>query len=372
MKYIVVSDIHLGHKNTPTEHIIASFNKTILIQSNKDIDIIFIAGDLFDHLLYLNTEEAQRIVQFFHHLLNYCFANDIQLRVLEGTPSHDWYQSAMIAKINDVRKNKVDLLYVKVLDIEHNTKHNKHILYIPDEWCSSQQELELQVNQKLLEHGVSTVDIAILHGAFKYQAQGIPVKGFLYDEDYFLQLVTGFIHIGHYHVHSALDRIIAQGSLERLAHGEEQDKGYVLVDETNYTFIPNPYSYTYKTINVTPAMDVAKLDRAIYKLPHDSHVRLLVPDNHPFSEAFKDLKIRYKDYNLKKQSKSKASESNLATYIDTDASLELGEQLISESNIYHQLTTLITNKHTLTASETQKLLAYASIFRSSEHAHSLS
>ena len=70
MKYIVTSDIHLGHKNTPTEHIIRSFKTHILNDKNKDIDVLFIAGDLFDHLLYLNTKEAQQSIAFIHHLLD--------------------------------------------------------------------------------------------------------------------------------------------------------------------------------------------------------------------------------------------------------------------------------------------------------------
>lgn len=366
MRYIVASDIHLGHKNTPTEHIIRSFSSTILTQANKDIDILFIAGDLFDHLLYLNTIEAQKIVQFFHHLLTYCYTNDIQLRVLEGTPSHDWYQSGMIAKMNDVRKNKADLLYVKVLDIEHNTKHNKHILYIPDEWCSDQQELERQIKQKLQEHSITQVDISILHGAFKYQTQGHPTKGFLHDEAYFLALTTGFIHIGHYHTYTTFDRIIANGSLERLAHGEEGDKGYVRVDNHSYSFIPNPHAWNYKTINVTPAMDLTKLDKAVFKYPKGSHIRLSVSDSHPLSQAFKDLKIRYTDYHLKKLNKDKASETNLAAYIDIDEGLDLSSQLVSETNIHQALITIISNKHQLSTREMDKLLAYASILRSSE------
>ena len=145
MKYLVTSDVHLGHKKTPTRHIIASFSDTILTEANKDIDVLFINGDLFDRLLYLNTPEAQMVIHFFHHLLDYCYVNDILLRVLEGTPSHDYFQSSILFKMNEIRTHKVKMKYFRTLDIEYMEEFNKHILYIPDEWCSDQLELERQI-----------------------------------------------------------------------------------------------------------------------------------------------------------------------------------------------------------------------------------
>ena len=368
MKYICTSDIHLGHLNTPTEHIIDSFVKTILTPTNKDIDILYIAGDLFDHLLYLNTKEAQRIVQFFHRLLNYCYQNDIQLRVLEGTPSHDWYQSAMLTKINDVRQNKVDLLYFKTLEIEYNKRHNLHVLYIPDEWCNSDQELHSQIQAKLSERSITQVDTCILHGAFKYQAQAHPSSAYLYDEDYFLSLTRGFIHIGHYHTYNPLDRILPNGSLERLAHGEEGDKGYILVNDTNYTFIPNPHATIYKTIELKDSdTDPLKLDKKINKLPPESHVRLIMPDHHPFSQAFKDVKLRYPNHHLKKLSKKAASDKNTNTYIELVSTLEVSEHLITQANIYQTLIELTTTKYDLSPSDLTKLIEFASILKDTTH-----
>ena len=205
MRYLVTSDIHLGHRKTPTKHIIASFVDTILTEANKDIQVLFIAGDLFDHLLYLNTPEAQQIVQFFHKLLDYCHLHQIALRVLEGTPLHDQFQSQILTKINDIRDRKVDLKYHKALEIDYIPCIQKHVLYIPDQWVNSQEELERQVNQQLALRNLTQVDIAILHGAFKYQTKGIVTSEFTYDESYFHHLVKGYVHIGHYHVHNPLD-----------------------------------------------------------------------------------------------------------------------------------------------------------------------
>ena len=361
MKYLVTSDIHLGHKNTPTQHIIKSYKTHILNDTYKDIDVLFIAGDLFDHLLYLNTKEAQQCIAFIHDLLQYCWENSITLIVLEGTPSHDWHQSNLLVKINDLRDNKADLHYHKTLTIHYLPKHEKYILYISDEWCKNQQSLESQVNAQLQLHGIEKVDIAILHGQFRYQLQGRPSQVFCYDETYFLNLVRERIHIGHYHIHTEFDRIIANGSLERLAHGEEQPKGFLLVDNNVHTFIENPDAYTYATIQITPKTTQTQLDKLIKKYKPQSYIRLSMASTSEYSAIFQELKIRYADYHLKKHIKDAADDSSV-TYIPIENGIDFADNLYLQTNIYDALMTAVNAKHTLSERERTKLLAYANVF----------
>lgn len=363
MRYLVTSDIHLGHPKTPTKHIIASFKKHILNSKNKDIDVLFIAGDLFDRLIYLNTSETQLIIGFFHYLLNYCYNNNIILRVLEGTPSHDWYQSNLLVKLNELRDNKVNLIYHKVLEIEHLKEFNKYILYIPDEWIKTQEDLELQINNKLKEHNISKVDIAILHGQFKYQTKGLHVPGFSYDESYFLNLVKGYIHIGHYHVFTHFDRIIANGSLERLVHNEENPKGYVIVNNDTWKFIENPDAYTYITINITNKYTLTKLDKVINQYREDSYIRLYMSKDHEFNNIYQELVLRYNRYNLKKKIKEEVSGNNSVTYILSDDSLDYSNQEYIETNIYEALINKVNSSYQLTEHENTKLINYASVFK---------
>ena len=87
MHYLVIGDVHLGHPKTPTSHIVKTLKKHILSVKNKDIQVLFIEGDLFDRLLDLNSKEAQEIIVFFDYLLSYCYDNKIKLRVLRGNLS---------------------------------------------------------------------------------------------------------------------------------------------------------------------------------------------------------------------------------------------------------------------------------------------
>lgn len=364
LKYSVTSDNHLGHLKTPTLHIIQSFKTSILTEENKNLDVLFIAGDLFDRLLDLNSKEVQLIIEFFNYLLTYCYANNILLRVLEGTPSHDWQQSSTLVKLNEIRTHKCDLKYHKFLDIEYIERIGKYVLYIPDEWTNSHDELELQIQEKLNQYSITKVDIAILHGQFKYQFAGKPYHGFHFKEEYFLNLVSGYIHIGHYHMFSKFDRILANGSLERLAHGEEAPKGYVIVEDDNYTFIENKNSYTYVTLNITNATTLDRLDKHISKYPVNSYIRLLLSKDHEFNINFNEIKLRYLDYNMKKIIKENISDKNSVTYIlDEGDELQVSDSFILDSNIHQTLINNIKAKHELTDLETVKMLGYVEIFK---------
>lgn len=363
MQYLVTSDIHLGHIRTPNNHIISSFKKFILSDKNKNIDILFIAGDMFDRLLDLNSKEVHEIIDLFNNLLTYCFNNNIMLRILEGTPSHDWQQCEILIKLNEIRNNKCNLKYFKHLDIEYIENLDKYILYIPDEWCYDHSDLEKQITQKLSQHNITQVDIAILHGQFKYQLATKKYSGFYFKEEYFLKLVKGYIHVGHYHMFSSFDRIIANGSLERLAHGEEKPKGYVLVENNRYSFIENTDSFTYVTINVTNSTTLDKLDKLIYKFNKNSFIRLLVSKDHAFNINFNDLKLRYMDYNIKKIVKERIPEVNTITYILTDDVLDFSNTAKLDTSIYNTLINRITSKYKLAESELTKLYNYLEVFK---------
>ena len=365
--YCVCSDIHCGHLRVPTKHIIQSFISSILTEDNKDLDVIFIAGDLFDRVLDFYSSEVTDIIFFFHYLLEYCYNNDISLRVLEGTNSHDNRQSAKLVDINNIRSNPCDLKYFKVLDIEYIERLKKYVLYIPDEWCHDHDYLEQQIQTKLNQLNIHQVDIAILHGQFNYQLVSLKQKGFYFKEEYFLPLVKDYIHIGHYHTFSTFDRIIAQGSLDRLTHGQEEDKGYVIVEDGQWKFVINKNAYIFQTLSITNKTTIQQLDKKIKQYPVQSYIRLLVSNEHPFSINFKDLKLRYLDYNLSKITKEHISELNKNTYIDTENGIDMDEVLSIDTNIYQLLMNNILQKNTLTLTEQQKLEFYAERFKLTEH-----
>lgn len=302
IKYLTLSDVHLGNNRTKTNHILQSLNiffDNFTSKSKfKDLDIIFIAGDLFDTLLDFSSKEIDEIVLWLSRLVLFCSRFEIKLRLLEGTPSHDWKQSKIINTIYDMLEIKIDLKYIGSLSIEHIKDLDLHVLYVPDEWSSDASITFEQVKLLMEEQNLDQVDIAIMHGCFHYQIPQIKSKKNHNEWDY-LGIVKYFINIGHVHVFSTYERIIAQGSFDRIAHGEERPKGATVCTigkEPSFEFIENKNAKIYKTIRFrTNDLDesLVYLDKKIANLPNDSYVQIKTKTDHPLYIGIDRFKLEY-------------------------------------------------------------------------------
>lgn len=282
-----VSDIHLGNRNNKTRYIIANLDKYFSNDEHlSKVDLILLAGDVFDDLLSLSGGDVQYIYAWVARLLRICARHNVMVRVLEGTPSHDRGQSECFTVVNDIHEKnngkRVNLKHVKELSIEHIEEFDLDVLYVPDEWCHTTEATLEQVRDLLAEKNLDKVDIACMHGQFSYQLPahipGIP----RHDENAYMDLVRHLIYIGHIHVHSRNDKIIAQGSFDRISHGEEGPKGFVTSlihpDGSNETtFVVNETARKYITVTC-PYEDVEEnlkvIDRAVEDLPEESFVRI--------------------------------------------------------------------------------------------------
>ena len=83
LSYLVLSDIHLGHRHNKTEFIIHNlreFFKDYHTQIKK-CRIIFIAGDIFDTLLTTHGDDYLNATEWLTELILYCKHNKIKLRI---------------------------------------------------------------------------------------------------------------------------------------------------------------------------------------------------------------------------------------------------------------------------------------------------
>jgi hypothetical protein len=204
-------------------------NLMIAIPDNAEtaeLDMIVLAGDVFDRLLSLSGDDIWEIKIWIAHLLRLCKKHDIMLRVLEGTPSHDWKQSQLFPSINSIAKIGANLKYVKDLSIEHIERYGISVLYVPDEWGPTTENTLSQVHALLREHKLTQVDYAFMHGHFAFQ---IPAHLNLphHNAEEYLKIVKEHIFIGHDHKFAQWQRITAQGSFDCLGHGQEEPKGHV-------------------------------------------------------------------------------------------------------------------------------------------------
>lgn len=311
LKYIVISDIHLGNKRNKTKDILnALYAFFEPYTARDDIDIIFLAGDVFDGLLDLSDEAVYDISLWMRWLIRYCARCDVKLRILEGTPRHDRQQSRLfeIVKTVDSSASGADVLYVKTLNIEYIRDYDIYVLYVPDEWNSSTDKTLSQVKQLMSSIGIDKVDISIMHGMFGYQVPKGVTTIPTHSEIEYLGLTRYYIHIGHDHTFSMYERIIVNGSFDRLCHGEENPKGGVEISirkdgSSEFWFIENKLAKKFITlvINSRDIESIIKyIQRKVKNLPADSYLRIKAKRDHPALLGIEQIKSYFPLLNITK------------------------------------------------------------------------
>jgi DNA repair exonuclease SbcCD nuclease subunit len=312
----VLSDIHLGHRRNTTKEILQNLYAALPNDAETaNLDIIFLAGDVFDDLLSLSDEDILDIDLWIAHLLRICKRHGIMLRVLEGTPGHDWKQSQRFEAINEVAEIGADLKYIKELSIEY-VRDGYSVLYVPDEWNDTTDKTLSQVHDLLRAHGLDKVDMAIMHGQFEFQ---LPphIKAQKHSSEAYLKLVRDLIFIGHVHIHSSFDRIVAQGSTDRLTHGEEAPKGHVRFTirqngDNDWHFVEtiNAKKFvTVRCIDMTLEDTLAEVDRKVLDLPETSFVRIEANHDNPIFSNMELLIRKYPTFTWSKLAREADEES---------------------------------------------------------------
>ncbi len=248
-----ISDLHLGHNNTKTDFIIDNLYSYFTKYTNilKDLDIIIISGDVFERLLPNNSSDYNDAIAWLSTLSKYCKAHSIKLRILEGTPSHDFKQLKSFYTILQKLNIDIDFKYFDKLTIEFITDLNLSVLYIPDEINETAKETYDEVLSLLKENRINKVDLTVMHGQFQYHLPMITTPVSHIEDDY-LKITKSFILCGHIHTSSIYDRILVPGSFDRLSQGQEEKKGGFFISLNNgineYVFLENTHAKIYTTL----------------------------------------------------------------------------------------------------------------------------
>ena len=273
------SDIHLGANRTTTPEILAglydAFDKNQLFEN---IDVLIIAGDLFDRLLEVNNEHLTSIIVWMSYVIRQCERKDITLLVLAGTKSHDRDQNELWVSTAWAMRSTCKLHYANTLSIEYFKDWDMNVLFVPDNLNPDSSVTWAELEELMEAKGLKKVDFAVMHGQFQHQLpEFISEKSpATHKNSNYLNIVEHYIFVGHIHTHSVYDRILAQGSFDRMAHGEEEPKGFLMaeinlrgnVSDDWFKFIPNPRAKKYITINCLGL----ELDQALVKIAQEIEI----------------------------------------------------------------------------------------------------
>lgn len=143
-------------------------------------------------------------INWLLELCLYCSERNIILRILEGTPSHDWHQVKILDTILANNHIKLDYKYIDTIYIEH-IPNLDNIGYIPDEGSDASTHSVFKNYMK--DNNVYSLDFTYYAWIlFKYQIPQLVNQG--HNEQDYLDLVKGYICIGYVHTPSVYDRIL--------------------------------------------------------------------------------------------------------------------------------------------------------------------
>ena len=258
---MILGDIHLGSTRVACDQIIRCLMWALPDNAiTAALNILYISGDLFDRLLSFNQIDAHLAIKWVRYLLTLCKKYDIVLRVVEGTPSHDWKQNVIFETLNNddvvtgVKGIGADMRYISKVSIEYIERYDIHVLYVPDlKIAADDMWADIQAQMKLLS--ITQVDYAVIHGAFHHQLPPVMHSSpHLHSAESFIKITKHFVLTNHIHTPSQLDKILAGGSIERLRHGEEHPKGYIKTfvgpKRTYAEFKVNPHATQFTTIKL--------------------------------------------------------------------------------------------------------------------------
>jgi DNA repair exonuclease SbcCD nuclease subunit len=174
--------------------------------------------------------------------------------------------------------------------------------------------------------------------------------------------VRHLIFIGHVHTFSQYERIIAQGSFDRLSHGQEEPKGHVRAvvyqnGEREVTFVENTGAKKFITIDCTQDLleeTIEEIHRVVSELKPDSHVRLRLNQNHPLLASTDTLIRRWPLIHWSKDVKETGQEGDIA-----EAEPDAGEEYIPITIMRENIVEMVMNRVLLHPDITDELLVLA-------------
>ena len=257
-RFLVVGDIHFGYY--PPELLYKEFQ--LIIDNLDNINCVVIAGDYYDTKLSMASAHSVYSIKAFSDLIKVCEDKNIKVRQIKGTNSHDpENQLKNLAQI--ANSSKCDYKLILTVDEEEIFPGMK-VLYIPEEYMEDSKEY-------YKDYFCNKYQLVFGHGMFEETnfstKQHTGMKKYpIFNSKEMEEICEGPIVFGHIHTAQRIrNRIQYTGSLVRSRFGEEEAKGFYIVEfddtskETNFEFIENETTMKYDTIEIKPDNQVFSL-----------------------------------------------------------------------------------------------------------------
>ena len=290
MRLLLLADLHVGSIKD-TEYY---YNVTKSIIEKEVIwthtDAVILLGDYFDRLFKVNEEYVSLAINLMSFLIRACKRSKTKLRIVYGTESHEMNQYRLFNY--HFASSHIDMKLFTTCT-EEELFPGTNVLYIPEEYIENKHEFykdTLYSGKKydyifghgMIEEGMPAAMRTARTASDKSEKQ---VPRFKAGEFSSIAKLTAF---GHVHTHCDMDgNVHYVGSLFRKSFGEEEAKGYAVIEDGVWKFIENEKAYTYKTYEFNS-------DSSVYTSTDEmvSEIEKIRSDNKEIFDGTKTGKIR--------------------------------------------------------------------------------
>jgi len=267
MRIAFLTDVHMGHPKVPAN--IAHDNlKRYLYPHLENIDVLLLGGDFFDDVLTLDIGAGYHATLIIDELCTMAKQRNFLIRVLRGTWSHDRHQNKFFLRTSlDGPSAKERIKVFDTLSIETLEQYGVSIMYIPSELG---YDVMAEIPETLAARGLDRVDIIAHHGYFRHLLPNgmdrIPSNTL---EASAIKRFAALVVNGHIHSPSVVNNVVNGGSFERCCHGEEENKGFFLIDydpvqrSSKLEFVVNEGALTFTTLDLRQHGTEEAIDRYV-------------------------------------------------------------------------------------------------------------
>ena len=364
---IHIADIHFGAIDPKTQYQILEeqfLNKII----NIDFDLLSIDGDLFEHKYMSNSEAVMYATMFINRIVDICRTKQATFILLHGTNYHDAQQLKIF--YHYLQDPTIDIRIVEEVRFEY-VKGAK-ILCIPELYNKGKAYYE-----QFLYHS-GQYDAVFMHGTLVKSIFGMDKPNLdsnrepVLSIDHFA-LCRGYIISGHVHTGGCFNGYFYYtGSPIRYAHGEENEKGFLVVlhnldTHQHYVHLEPIKSFIYRSINLDHMLlqdpkDVIEYVNNLQSQGVDYvRIEFSTIDNEQAIANIELIKkyyksnsyIKVKSQNIKTQNTMKVNEEALDKYKDYEYILD---KSLSEEEILTRYINQNMGYKYITVEELQKIL----------------
>lgn len=250
--HLNLSDIHSVPYGDPYDFYHDELSPVLDFVLENKVDILTVAGDLFEKIYRADSTEVIVTMKFVHQLLIICESKDIVVRFIKGTESHDNDQLQLFENYESI--DGLDFKIINKPTIEESLP-DIHFKYIPEICVRDYDEFYKEFLS------VDT-DITVFHGLVKgahKMAEDEKSKIILINPIHLEKHNRLYSVGGHLHTRVFVDtNIWYTGSLTAKNYNDANEtKGfdYIIISEVDNSYqvkrIENNDCYKFKTIDMT-------------------------------------------------------------------------------------------------------------------------